>query len=59
MSFKVKTNTNFHGNGMPKEGSPCISLSMILIYFVFKTGKNFYPQDFFRRMQIYLKKNER
>ena len=45
-SFRVKTNTHFHGNGMPKEGSPCISLSMTLIYFVFKTGKNFYPQVF-------------
>ena len=38
---------------MPKEGSHCICLSVILIDSVFKIDKNYYPQVFFRRIQIH------
>ena len=30
-SYNGKTNTNFHNNKIPKEGSQCICLSVILI----------------------------
>ena len=35
--------TNFHGNGIPKEGSHCICLSVVLNDFAFKIGKDSYP----------------
>ena len=31
---------------MPKEGSQCICLSVVLIDSVYRTGKNYYPQVF-------------
>ena len=39
-SYKGKINTNFHNNKIPKEDSQCIFLSVILIDYVFRTGKN-------------------
>ena len=44
-SYNGKTNTNFHDNKIPKEGSQFICLSVILIDSVFRTGKNYYCQD--------------
>ena len=41
-SYKQKINTNIVNNKMPKEGSQ----SVILIDYVFKTGKKCYPQVF-------------
>ena len=50
-SYKGKINANFHNNKIPKEGSQCICLLLvILIDSVFRTGKNYYPQVLFRRM---------
>ena len=43
-SSKEKINTNFDINKIPKEGSQYIYLSVILIDFVFRTGKSYYPQ---------------
>ena len=41
-----KINTNFENNKMPREDSPLIFLSVILIDSVFRTGKNYYLQVF-------------
>ena len=41
-----KSNTNFHNNKIPKEGSQSICLSVILIDSVFRTGNNYCPQVF-------------
>ena len=41
-----KINTNFHSNKIPKEGYQYIRLLVILINFVFRTGKNCYSQVF-------------
>ena len=35
-SYDWKINTNFHNNKIPKEGSQCICLSVILIDSVYK-----------------------
>ena len=35
-SYKRKINTNFHNNKIPKEGSQCICMSVILINSVFR-----------------------
>ena len=43
-SYERKVNINFHNGKMPKEGSHCVCLSVVLIESVFKTGKNYYSQ---------------
>ena len=45
-SYNGKINTSFSNNKIPKEGSQFICLSVILIDFVFRSGKNCYPQVF-------------
>ena len=44
--YQEKVITNFHGEKIPKEGSQCICLSVILINSVFTAGKNSYRQAF-------------
>ena len=44
--YEGKNFTNFYGDKIPKEGSQCICLSVILIDSAFRTGKNHYPQVF-------------
>ena len=43
-SYERKINTSFNDGGVPKEGSGSICLSVLLIDFVFKMGKNCYPK---------------
>ena len=38
--------TNFHNKKMPKEKSPCKCLSIIMLDFVIKANKKYYPQTF-------------
>ena len=45
-SCNGKNNTNFHSNKMLNEYSQFICLSAILIDYVSRTGKNYYPQVF-------------
>ena len=42
-SYNGKVNTNSHYNKISKYGSPYICLSVILVNYVFGTGKNYYP----------------
>ena len=39
-SYEGKISTNFHDDGIPKEGSHCIGLSVILIDSVSRIGQN-------------------
>ena len=39
-------NVNFRNNKLPKEGSQCIYLSVILIDSVYRKDENYYPQVF-------------
>ena len=41
--YKQKLNINFHNDKIAKEGSHCISLSVVLIDPVFKMANNCYP----------------
>ena len=45
-SYNGKITTNFHNNKIPKEGSQCICLSVLLINSGFRTGNNYYPHVF-------------
>ena len=43
---------------MSKEGSHCICLSVILIDSVFKLGKNYYPQVFWKQCRYVVQENK-
>ena len=57
---KLKINTNFHNNKIPKESSQCMFtfLSVISIDSVFKTGKNYYPQVFLEECKYMAKEKK-
>ena len=44
-SSNGKIYTNFYNNKIPKEGSQCICLSVILIDSVYRKYKDYYPQE--------------
>ena len=58
-SFNGKISTNFHNNKIPKEGSQFISLSVILIDSVIRTGKNYYPQVFLEESKYFVKERKK
>ena len=57
-SYNRKINTNFHNMKIPKEGSQCICLSLILIDSVFRTGNNYYPQVFLEECKYVVKEKK-
>ena len=49
-SYGSKINKNFRGDKVPKEGSRCVCMSVIVIDSVFKMGWNQYlTRQYFRR----------
>ena len=57
-SYNGKINTNFRNNNTQKEGSQFIYLFVILIDFVCRTGKNYYPQVFVEECKYVAKENK-
>ena len=57
-SYKGKINTNFPNNKIPKEGSQCICLLVILIDSVYRTGKSYYPQKFLEEYKYTVKEKK-
>ena len=51
-SYNNKIKANFHGSKVPKEGSPCSNLPIIVIDSVFKLGKKLLPTAISSRMQV-------
>ena len=51
-----KINTNFDGGA--KQGSHCVCLLVIVIDFVFKMFKNYYPQLFLEVFKYIVKENK-
>ena len=43
--------TKFHGKKVPKEGSQCICLSVILIGSICRTVKIYYPHEFLEKCE--------
>ena len=58
-SYNGKINANFHNNKIPKEGSQCIYLSVILTDSVYKKDKNYYPQVFLEECKYVVKEKRR
>ena len=54
-SYKGKINTTFYNNKIPKEGSQCICLLVILIDSVYRKDKNYYPQALLEECKQVLK----
>ena len=57
-SCNGKIYINFHNKKIPKEGSQCICLSVILMDSVFRTAKNCYHQVFFEECKYILKEKK-
>ena len=58
-SYNGKINTNFHNNKIPKKGSQCNCLSVILIDSVYKKDKNYYLQVFLEKCKYAVKEKRR
>ena len=56
--FEEKVNTNFQNDKMPKEGSHCICLSVVLIDSVFKMGRYYNPQVFLEECKYIVKEKK-
>ena len=54
-SYNRKINTNFCNNQTPKEGPQYICLSVILLCYIFRTGKNYYPQVVLKEFKHFIK----
>ena len=54
-SYNGKINTNFHNSKIPKEVSQFIFLLVVLNDYVFRTGKNYYPQVFLEEYKYIVK----
>ena len=57
-SYNGKINTNFYNNKIPKEGSQCICLSVVLTDSVYKEDKNYYPQVFLEECKCAVKEKK-
>ena len=55
-SSNGKINTNFYSNKIPKEGSQCICLSVILIDSVYGKAKSYIPQVLLEECKYAVKK---
>ena len=55
-SYNDIINTNFHCDGVPKEDSHFIFLSLILIDSILNIGKKYYSQAFLEECRFTLKK---
>ena len=56
--YEGKIGAKFHGVKIPKQGSQCVCLSAILIYSVFRIGKNYYPQMFLEKCRYVFKEKK-
>ena len=56
--YNGKINTNFNNNKIPKKDSQFICLSVILLDYVFTTGKSYYPPVFLEECKYVVKEKE-
>ena len=57
-SCEGKINTNSHDDKVPKEGSKYICLSVMLIDFLLRTGKNYYLQKLLEEFKYIAKEKK-
>ena len=56
-TYEGKISKNVHDDDVPKVGSHCIQLSVILLDSVFKIGKNYYFQAFLEECKYTFEEN--
>ena len=56
--MKIKSAQIFLDDGIPKEGSHCIFISVILIDSVFQVARNYYPQMFLEEFKYIVKEKK-
>ena len=56
--YNDKINRNFYINGTPEEGCYCVFLSVILIYFDFRIGEDYYPKVFLEKCKYVVKESK-
>ena len=55
--YNNKITTDFQGKA-PRKGIKCVCLSALVITFVFKSGKNYYPQTLLEECKYKIKEKE-
>ena len=56
--YEGKINSNFYNDKIPKGSSKYVCLSVILIYSVYATGKNYYPHVFLEECKYIVKEKK-
>ena len=56
--YEGKINSNFYNDKIPKEGSKCVCLSVILIDSVYTTGKDDYSHVFLEECKYIVKEKK-
>lgn len=56
--IKNALNTKFHGNGISKQDSRCVCLSVLLSDSVVEIGEIYYPEVFLEECKYVVKENE-
>ena len=56
--YKDKVNTNFQGKDVPKEDASYKCLSLIVLEFVIRVSKKYYPQTLLEECKSVIRKNK-
>ena len=57
-SYGNNVNTNFQGKKKPKENASCKCLSLIMLDFVIRVSKKYYPQTLLEESKYQIKKTK-
>ena len=57
-SYGNNVNTNFQGKKKPKENASCKCLSLIMLDFVIRVSKKYYPQTLLEECKYQIKKTK-
>ena len=56
--YEDRVNTNFQGKEVPKEDASYKCLSLIVLDFVIRVNKNYYPQTLLEECKYVIRKNK-
>ena len=56
--YEDRMNTDFQGKEVPKEDAPYKCLSLIVLDFVIRVSKNYYPQTLLEECKYVIRKNK-
>ena len=56
--YENRVNTDFQGKEVPKEDASCKCLSLMVLDFVIRVSKNYYPQTLLEECKYVIRKNK-